>query len=90
MVIHLGFFYWSNIHKNPDLVRYKTIIILYKAKNHPLKGCVQAFVEQTASIYICMVPDNATFFRLKNTTLRLLSLIVKGIKMWKGLTTEMS
>lgn len=85
------FFHLSNMLKFHDLVKYKTMIILYKANNHSLNGRVQALFEPTAAIHIHDTRQSKLFYVKKtNTTLRLLSITVKGIKTWNNLPNKLT
>ena len=77
------FFHSSKMLKLHDLVTYKTMVILYKANNHSLNGRVQAFFKPTEAIY-------EAYVKKPNTTLRLMSLPVKGIKTWNSLVNEIT
>ena len=85
------FFHSSKILKLHDLVTYKSMIILYKANNHSLNGRVQAFFNPTEAIHKYGTRQSKLFYVKKtNTTLRLLSLTVKGINTWNSLANEIT
>ena len=85
------FFHSSNILKLHDLGTYKTMIILYKANNHPLNGRVQAFFKPTEAIHMYGTRQSKLFYVKKtNTTLRLLSLTVKSINTWNSLANKIA
>ena len=85
------FFHSSKILKLHDLVTYKTMIILYKVNNHSLNGRVQAFFKPTEAIHMYGTRQSKLFYvKNTNTTLRLLSLTVKGINTWSSLANEIT
>ena len=85
------FFHSSKILKLHDLVTYKTMIVLYKANNHSINGRVQAFCKPTEAIHMYGTRQSKLFYvKKKNTTLRLLSLTVKGINTWNNLANEIT
>ena len=84
------FYHSSKILKLYYLVTYKTMIILYKANNHFLNGRVQALFKPTEAIHMYGTRQSKLFYVKKNTTIRLLSLTVKGIKTWNSLANEIT
>ena len=86
------FVHSSKILKLHDLVTYKSVIILYKANNHhSLIGRVQAFFKPTKAIHMYGTRQSKLFYVKKTiTTLRLLSLTVKGINTWNSLANEIT
>ena len=68
------------------------MIILYKdGNNHSLNGRVQAFFKSTEAIHMYGTRQSKLFYVKKtNTSLRLLSLTVKGINMWNSLENEIT
>ena len=66
------------------------MVIPYKAYNHSLNGRVQAFFKPTEAIHMYGTRQSKLFYVIKNTTLRLLSLTVKGINTWNSLANEIT
>ena len=63
--------------------------MLYKANNHCLEGRVQAFFEPTAAVHKHDTRQSKLFYVKKaNTTHRLLSITVRGIRVWNGLASN--
>ena len=85
------FFHCSKILQLQDLIIHRTIVMLYKANNHCLEGCVQAFFEPTAAVHKHDTRQYKVFYVKKaNTTHRLLSITVRGINIWNGLASEIT
>ena len=91
MIIHLYFSIAQKLLKLHGLVTYKTMIVLYKANNHSLNGRIQTFFKPTEAIHNYGTRKSKLFYVKKtNTTLKLLSLTVKGIKTWNSLANEIT
>ena len=67
------------------------MVTLYKANNHCLEGCVQAFFEPTAAVHKHDTRQSKLFYVKKaNTTHRLLSITVRDIHIWNGLASDIT
>ena len=67
------------------------MIVLHKANNYSLNERVQAFFKPTEDMHMYGTRKSKLFYVTKtNTTLRLLSLTVKGIKTWNSLANEIT